>query len=356
MERLQEVHHKHDSVRTLLRRQSADGLWLRRARNIAWFTAGADPTIAVDSESGVYGVLVTGRRRVIYTDNIEAARLYAEEKFEDLGFEYTEFPWYNRQQPDMAAIITDDSAIEAELQQFRSVLGEAEQARFRALGRDAAAAIDEAARAVRAGDTEWEIAARLDAACRKRGGMAVVNLIATDERISNFRHPLPTNKRLEKTAMLVVCMRRSGLIVSATRFVNVGAASIELQEKLPKVASIDAVAMVASQPGRTLGDVFAELQGAYAAYGEEDQWKYHHQGGLAGYAPRERVATPGDPTVLQAGHTCAWNPSIVGCKSEDTILLNANGFEIVTQASGDWPMLEINLSGQIVKRPGILEI
>jgi antitoxin VapB len=356
MERLQEINHKHDVLRALLQRHHSDGLWMCRPHNIAWFTAGADASIAIPSETGAYSLLVTAERRVVYTDNIEATRLHGEERFEDLGFEYVEFPWHERKQPELAAIISDDGTIEDEIQQLRWVLLESEQERFRALGRDAAAAIEEAARAVRAGDTEWEIAARLDAACKKRGGLAVVNLIATDERISRFRHPLATGRRLEKTAMLVVCMRRGGLVVSATRFVNIGPTSTELQEKLRKVASIDAVTMVASKPGRTLGQVIADLQQAYAAYGEGDQWKHHHQGGLAGYQPRERIATPGDATRLQAGHTCAWNPSLVGCKSEDTILVGANGFEIVTQASGDWPMIEVNLSGQIVKRPGILEI
>ncbi len=356
MERLQEVDHKHEAIRALLKRHSAEGLWMCRTRNLAWFTAGADASIPTDAETGMYSILITATRRAIYTSNIEATRLRAEERFEDLGFEIVEYPWYTPKEPEKVGVISDDGTIEDEIQQLRWVLLEAEQERFRALGRDAAAAIDEAARAVRAGDTEWEIAARLDAACKKRGGLAVVNLIGTDERIAQHRHPLATSKRLEKTAMLVVCMRRHGLVVSATRFVSVGAPSAELQEKVRKIAAIDAVTMVASTPGRTLGQVFTALQEAYAAYGEEDQWKYHHQGGLAGYAPRERVATPGDATKIQVGHTFAWNPSIVGCKSEDTILLNADSFDIVTQASGDWPMVEVNLSGQIVKRPGILQI
>jgi antitoxin VapB len=356
MERLQEIDHKHDSIRALLKRHSAEGLWMCRTRNLAWFTAGADASIPIDNEYGMYSILITGARRVIYTSNIEATRLRAEERFEDLGFEFAEFPWHTVKEPEKAGVISDDGTIEGEIQQLRWALIEPEQGRFRALGRDAASAIDEAARAVRAGDTEWEIAARLDAACKKRGGLAIVNLIGTDERIAQYRHPLATGKRLGQTAMLVVCMRREGLVVSATRFVSIGKAAPELQEKVRKVAAIDAVTMVASKPGRTLGQVFTELQAAYAAYGEEDQWQYHHQGGLAGYAPRERVATPGDPTKIQVGHTFAWNPSIVGAKSEDTILLNADSFEIVTQASGDWPMVEVNLSGQIVKRPGILEI
>ncbi|MEO8396109.1 MAG: hypothetical protein ABI700_24155, partial [Chloroflexota bacterium] len=47
----------------------------------------------------------------------------------------------------------------------------------------------------------------------------------------------------------------------------------------------------------------------------------------------ERSAMPGDTRVIEAGQAFACKPSIVGCKSEDTILIGRNGFEIVTQAS-----------------------
>src|SRR5690606_22882123 len=122
------------------------------------------------------------------------------------------------------------------------------------------------------------------------------------------RHPLITDKTLERYAMIVVCMRRHGLIVSGTRLVHFGTLPSELRQKMERVAAIDAAVIAASKPGRTLGDIFADLQAAYAAQGETDQWHYHHQGGLAGYAARERIATPGDPTVLHANQVVAWNP------------------------------------------------
>lgn len=356
MNRIEEINIKHDRLRALLAAHQADALWLRLTRNIAWFTAGADASIAVDSDTGAYSVLVTADRRTIVTNNIEATRLRAEELFEDLGFEFEVFPWHAGRTPDQPRLITDSGAVEADIQQLRLVLLPGEIERLRALGRDTAAAIDEAARAVRPGDTEYEIAARLAAAARRRGAIAVVNLIATDERISQFRHPLPTGKRMDKYGMVVVCMRRHGLVVSATRLVYAGAVPAEIAEKNRKVAAIDAAAMAATRPGRTLGDVFSDIQAAYAAQGESDQWQYHHQGGPAGYGAREHIATPGDTLVVQADSVYAWNPSIIGCKSEDTILVGANGFEIVSAAPAGWPMLDITVGGKVVQRPGILSL
>ncbi len=357
MDRLQEIEVKHNRLRELLIRHHADGIWLQRTRNIAWLTAGADASIPADSETGAYSVFVTADKREIYSNNIEITRLRAEENFESLGFSFHEFPWHTAENPAGAHLVVDTSSlIEQDMQKLRLVLVEGEQERYRALGQDAAAALNEAIRAVRPGDTEFEIASRLDAACRARGGLAVVNLVATDERISKFRHPLATSKKLEKYAMVVVCMRRGGLIVSGTRLAYLGKLPAEIAEKANKCAAIDTAVMVATKPGRALSDVFADLQSAYAAQGEDDQWNYHHQGGPTGYIAREWIVSPGDTRLVQANVAFAWNPSVVGCKSEDTILVGENGFEILSDAASDWPMIDVNVGGQIVKRPGILEI
>jgi antitoxin VapB len=357
MTRLEEVERKHARLRELLERRAAGSIWLRRTRNLSWITAGAEVSIAVDSETAPYSALITPEKRVIITDNIELPRLRKEEKFEDLGFEFAVSNWYARELPPMPDAISDmDEETEAEVRLLRLVLDSDEQIRYRALGADAAAALEEAIRAAQPGESEWQIAARLDAACRKRGGQAIVNLIATDDRIAQFRHPYVTGKTLENLLMMVVCMRRAGLVVSATRLAYWGDVPLELRDKQDKVAVIDAAVMSATRPERTVGDAFAALQAAYASQGEGDQWKYHHQGGPTGYNSRESIATPGDPTVIQAGQAFAWNPSLVGCKSEDTILLGEDGFEIVTQASAEWSSLEIGIGGQTIRRPAILEL
>ncbi len=356
MNRIDEVNAKHETLRQIMAARDADSILLRRPRNIAWFTGGSDPSIDVSNEAGSYGILVLPEGRLVVANNIEEPRLHAEEAFEALGFEFHSTPWYAEEPPTTPRMATDEGDIEADIQKQRWVLMEPEQERLRALGRDAAAAIEEAARAVQPGDTEFEIASRLDAACRRRGGVALVTLIGTDERISQFRHPFATGKRLERYAMLVTCMRRHGLVVSATRLVHIGPAPDELHAALQRIASIDAAVMLATQPGRTLGDAFDDLIAAYTAHREAGQWTLHHQGGLAGYAARERIAVPGDPTIIQVGQAFAWNPSIVGCKSEDTMLLVPGGFEIVTEASEMFPTVEVAVGTRVIRRPGILEL
>lgn len=356
MNRLDEVNAKHDQLRRLLLEHGAEGAWLSQTRNIAWITAGADASIPLNSETGAFSIFVTAEKRVVYTTNIEATRIQAEDKLQDLGFEYHIYPWHQAEIPTGGHIISDQSsAVEGQIQMLRVVLTESEQARYRLLGQDTAAALEEAILAAQPGETEYAVAGRLAAACRSRGGVAVVNLVASDARIADFRHPLPTDKKVDKYLMIVVCMRRGGLVVAGTRLAYFGTLPAEIAEKARKVAAIDAAAMAATRPGRAMNAALKDIQAAYAEQGEDGQWQHHHQGGPTGYNSREWLVTPDDEQQVQAGMAFAWNPSIVGCKSEDTILVQEDGFEVVSAGTSDWPQIDVQVDGQTIQRPAIIE-
>ena len=67
------------------------------------------------------------------------------------------------------------------------------------------------------------------------------------------------------------------------------------------------------------------------------------------------VATPGSTDVVAVGQAYAWNPSITGAKSEDTILVGEKDNEVLTTISG-WPVLSAAVDGQTMARPAILQI
>jgi len=237
---------------------------------------------------------------------------------------------------------------------MRANLTVPEVKRFRRLGRLCAQAMEATMRAVRPGQSEHRIAAKLSNETGKRGIQAIVNLVATDERIFSFRHPLPTDKKLERYAMLVLCGRRWGLVCSLTRLIHFGRLPSDLKEKAKAVAKVDAAFIANTQPGQRLGDIFKRGMEVYAEADYPDEWQYHHQGGLAGYEPREIVATSYSEEVVSVGQVYAWNPSITGTKSEDTILVTEHGYEILT-AMNDWPTIQVHIDGQTLLRPAILE-
>jgi antitoxin VapB len=297
----------------------------------------------------------------LLTTNIEAPRLESEEGLASHGWESQITQWYESSNPvsdlTMGLKVASDSPFpgaadhSAELARLRSKLTPEEGQRFRDLGKCCAKAMYAAALAVKPGMTEYEIGALMVAESEKQGVQAIVNLIATDERISLYRHPLPTSKKLDRYAMLILCGRKNGLICSLTRLVHFGPISEELKRKTRACAQVDAAFITSTRPGQTLGKIFANAVGAYAENGFPGEWKKHHQGGVAGYEPREYLAVPGSMDIVEQGQVYAWNPSITGCKSEDTTLIGEHENEILTEIAG-WPVITIH----DLARPDILII
>lgn len=356
---------KIERLRRLLQGMGLQAALLRSAASFAWATDGAASYINVAATEGEASLLVTPGDAYLLTTNIEAPRLEQEERLHEQGWTFRVSPWYR--QPDLVNRLTAGMKLGADipyagaadlrapLGRLRANLTAEEGERFRELGRRCADAVDEAARALRPGMTEYEIAALLGAASQKRGALPTVNLVATDDRIFRFRHPLPSAQKLARYAMLILCGRRHGLVCSLTRLVHFGPLPEDLRRKARAVSAVDAALIQATRPGRRAGEVFQAGVAAYAAAGYEGEWQKHHQGGPAGYEPREFLVTAETMDPIGAGQVYAWNPSITGTKSEDTILVGAAGNEILTAIDG-WPELAVEVDGVRVKRPAILEV
>jgi Xaa-Pro aminopeptidase len=360
-----EFSQKQNRIQALLTERKLDALLLQRVSSFAWATNGAASYVNTAATNGEAALLITPSGQYLITNNIEATRLEQEEELAAQGWEFRTVPWHQAQ--DAVAELTRGLRLGADgpysgatdlsgdLARLRANLTPKEGERFRTLGQLCAEAMDSAARAVRPGQTEYQIAGLLAREAESQGVQAIVNLIATDGRIFAFRHPLPTDKKLERYAMLVLCGRRWGLVCSVTRFVHFGWLPDDLRRKAEAVAQIDATFIAATRPGQTLGEIFRRATAAYAETGFPDEWHLHHQGGPAGYEPREYVATPDSADVVSVGQVYAWNPSITGTKSEDTILVGEGGNEVLTSIDG-WPTLTVTVDGQEHTRPAILEI
>jgi Xaa-Pro aminopeptidase len=356
---------KEGRIGALMRRHSLDALLLTRASNVAWLSGGTRPYINTATDGAVGSLLVTPSGRYLLTDVIEADRLRDEEGFGGGMWEIVAEPWHSPRQA-LAALTqglrtgTDQPGTEmvdigGEVARLRWTLTPAEAERFRQVGALAGEAIGEAASAVRPGMSEHEIAALLAEATYRRGALPIVVLIATDDRLLKRRHPLPTDRLMERSAMLVLCARQYGLVASVTRLVHFGPVPDEMRAAHLAAASIDTAVLQSTRPGAVAGEIFAVLQSAYERTGYAGEWQNHHQGGLAGYEPREYVATPGSTEVVEAVQAFAWNPSVPGAKSEDTFLLTQEGLELLTPSPG-WPQVEVGIGGEKMQRPDILQM
>jgi Xaa-Pro aminopeptidase len=323
------VSEKHDRLRRFCVERGVDGVHLRRRANVAWITGGADVHCDLGSELGVASVVWTERKRLVLTDNIEATRLRVEEFGAE--WEVSSTAWWEPHGPPRGRFLCDwpDDVVAP----LRASLDPAEIDAVRELGYESGVAVQQTLMAVKRGTTEHEVAADLSRALRRRGIHAPVLLVAADERIARYRHPIPTQKRVERVLMAAVCASRRGLIVSLTRLVHFGPLDTDLRRRHDAVCKVDEALHAATRPGARWCDVLQVGIEAYAANGFAEEWRLHHQGGPMGYAARDFKATPTETRTVEPNQLVGWNPSISGTKSEDTILSTG---EVVTSFE-DWP-------------------
>ncbi|MFL5681381.1 MAG: M24 family metallopeptidase [Chloroflexota bacterium] len=324
-------------VREVIERRAARHAFLSARRNFSWLTAGGVNHIVLATEAGEGGLLVGRDDVVCIAPNIEAPRL-ADEELDGLGIPVERVDWW--QAGGIAAearrraggsLLTDDET-EPDLEPLRSVLAPLDRDRMAILGREGTAALEAALDALSDGMTEAELVT--DLACRLGDMRAPVLLCAADDRIVKYRHPLPTRNPIRRRVMLILVGERWGLHLAVTRFRELEPPSDDLKGRIEAVTQVQQAIHEATRPGATLGDAFAAGQAAYARAGFPDEWQLHHQGGTIAYRGRERVATPGDPTRIEAGMAFAWNPSITGAKVEETFILAEDGSrDVVTRAS-----------------------
>lgn len=357
-----------------LGRHGLDGVLLNHRANFAWITCGRDNYIPGNSQNGVASILATERERICFTNSIESPR-FSREELAGTGIRVVDFPWHDAEQGRkvlreliggrrIAADVADNGNFDHfgaglvrlpdDFGQLRWSLTVAEIERYRQGGKLASAAIESACRKIAAGMSEHQIAGVLDEQVRARGLLPVVTLVAADQRVAEFRHPIPTDRRAERCCMLVTCASFGGLISNITRVVSFVPLDADIKKRQQAVCNVDAAVNLSTQPGKTLGEMFQIIVRAYADNGYSGEWAHHHQGGSTGYAGREAFAAPGLGIGVLENQAFAWNPSIAGVKSEDTILCTSGGIEFLTGPSGDWPRIEAKFGGRTVERADIL--
>ena len=246
-------------------------------------------------------------------------------------------------------------AIDGKVAACRHRLTADEAVRFRRLGSDAGAAMRRAIDTFEPGDTEIAIAETIRHELALAGAVSVVTLVAADDRIKRFRHPVPTADRWRRTLLAVTCAQRGGLIVSLSRMVTLGTPDEELITRTQAAADVFAALRHATRPGAIGRELYEAAESAYRAAGFPDEIGLHHQGGAAGYKTRDWVAHPSSSEEVKLGQAFAWNPSITGTKVEETCILTDDGTDVVT-ASPDFPMIGTMIGGTEYLSPGILSL
>src|SRR5918998_2678499 len=374
MDKTAEIDEKTGRLTRMLAAEGLGGAVLVAQPNFAWLTAGGNNGIDTSREQGACALVVgAGGKRYVLASRIEMARML-EEELAGTDFEPVEFGWEEEKATptflaDLAAKVVGSGAtlgsdlplspnvkaIDGAVSRCRYQLTPPELERFRRLGSDAGEVLGAVARSLAPGVSEAEVARRVTDALAARGMRSVVTLVAADERIANFRHPVPTEKTWERVVMLVTCARRQGLVASLSRIVCAGEVPEELKRRMNASARVNAKLLAATRPGAVGSELYGVAADAYAEEGFPGEERLHHQGGAAGYRTRDWVAHPASAEAVQNKQAFAWNPTVTGSKAEETCIASAEGVEGIT-TTPNWPQIPVRVGGREYLSPDVLPL
>jgi Xaa-Pro aminopeptidase len=361
-----DVEEKHRRVAAFLDQQGLDALILGRADSLAWFTSGGDlgqQTLAGDPAS-VF-LFVNRTSRAILCDNVQSARVF-EEEVAGLGFQLKERPWYDEPSRSVAEIgrgkkVATDGAVPfsawpdvaPRLRILRSELTRLDRQRMRELGRTLTLAVEATSRNFQPGETEADLVGHLAHRLLREGVVPVDVRVAGDDRLLRYRQPAFKSAEIARRATITAVGRRHGLCAAVTRIVSFGPPPAAVVSAHGLAAMIDATCLYFSRPGETIGGVVRRARRIFEKFDRPDEWTLDYQGALIAFAPREMPFLPESPHVLSQNCALRWGPSVDATRSEDTVVIDSRGYEVVTEAQV-WPKLEVVVKGFTIPRAGIL--
>ena len=344
------------NLRKIYQQSKDNGILIKKQNNISWLLGGRTH-VNLASVDGVVELVLNDQGLYLISNNIEAKRVVNEEFQAEVIVK--NYPWYdvNSRQEIINELLGNkyifDSEVENQIVNLRIIFTEEEKYSYRNLGKDVAEIMEGLCFNVIPGMSENLIASLIMQKCMERGIEPIISLVAADERIYLYRHPLPTNKVVKDYVMIVIAGRRDGQSVGITRFVSFTSLTKDLIRKRDAVLNLDAMLLLETRPGKNVKDIFAMLIEGYKNEGFDNEWRQHHQGGLTGYNTREYKVIHNTNLLVEIGQAYSWNPSITGFKAEDTFIVEKDNNDIITNTT-QLPNVTVIYNSETVMRPDIL--
>jgi Xaa-Pro dipeptidase len=210
------------------------GLVLTSPAAVTWATGAVAPPVDRTAGVDLVWVVATRSSAALVTTEVEADRVAEEYQPQRHGFAgLAAVPWYDpdgftRAAQDIAGAPAGQLAADGhpafghdaadDLIALRLALSLAEQHDLRALGADAAGALQQALAGWRPGQRDLDVQAQVAAVLEARGADTPVLIVGGDDRVRRFRHPMAAGVPVRRLVMAVVVARRGGLHAAATRF------------------------------------------------------------------------------------------------------------------------------------------
>ncbi|MCX7841992.1 MAG: M24 family metallopeptidase [Clostridia bacterium] len=360
-----EVNFKIDKVRKYLEANNYDAMIIGRQDNFAWITDGGDNRVIISTEYGFGVIVVTKDKKYLVAQVMDGSRIM-EDELAGLDFEYVPLRWYEQSREEKAVelvmggrIISDmpikgTEFLPREFFKLQYPLTQKEIEKLRWLGAKTEEIIAKVAAEVRPGMTEYEVAAMFLYEYGRYNIYQDVLLIGSDERISKYRHPNPSDKKIDKYVLLHPAVKKWGLHANVTRLVYFGdRVPAEISTKYDAVSTIEAAVISMCTTGTRFSDILDEQKRLYKELGFEEEWRYHYQGGVTGYVVGDASLCLNPENVVLPNQAYDWFITITGVKVEELTIGNGSSQEVVS-VSGNWPVKEYNYKDKKISLPDIL--
>ncbi len=352
-------------VREFLQRKGFDGLMITTREHFAWVTGGGDNHVVRNSDIGFGTIVITKDKMWLVAHSMDAVRLF-DEHVSGQGYDLVVQRWYDGDVRNKAlelagkkvASDTDFKGthnVYSDLVDLHYPMTDLEISRTRWLANSTDKLFTDFAHTVKPGETEKDIAARLHCEHLKQGMEVDVLIVGSDERCFKYRHPIPTEKPLEKYLMLHTVARRWGLHCNLTRFLHFGDPADIIRKVYDAAANVEARVFLSLKPGVKFSDILTLQKEWYAEQGFPEEWRNHFQGGPTGYVIVDAGRCLTDK-VVQVNQPYEWFITITGTKTGELSLLTEKGLEIPSFQKSKWPEMEIGTSLGDLVVPDLLVI
>lgn len=361
---IQEVKLKQDRVRAYLKESGYETMIIGRQDNFAWFTDGGNNKV-ICSEVG-FSILVITQSHTSLVAQVMDGRRVMEEELIGLDIEYVPLHWYEASREEKAMkmvegkrVISDifiqgTDYLPRDIYKLHYPLTDKELQKLRWLGITTEEILWQVANEIKPDMTEHEIEAMFLYAYGKKNIQCDVLLIGSDERIFKYRHPNPSDKKVDKYVLLHPAVKKWGLHANVTRMVYFGdSLPMEIDKKYNAVNQIQAAVMSMCEPGIRFESILQEQKRLYKELGFEEEWRNHYQGGITGYLVCDPTLSMNTKEEVQVNQAFDWFITITGAKVEELSICLEKGFEIPSVA-GFWPTKSYSHGKKEFSLPAIL--
>lgn len=360
-----EFKEKRRRVRDFFDKTAYEAMIIGRQDNFAWYTCGGNNSVIITSEIGCASLVLTKDKDYVIAQYMDCQRIIDEE-LQGLDIEPINLKWYEISREEKAANIIkglrtiSDIPIEGailapnQIYELHYPLTEKEMGKCRWIGNKTEEIISKVAEQIRHRMSEHEIEVMFLYEYGKHKMTPEVLLIGSDYRLSKYRHPNPSDKKVDKLILLHPAVRKWGLHANVTRMVYLGDKVPEdVIQKYEMLNLLQAQTMSMCVPGEKFSKIFNSRKELLKNTEFKEEWRYHYPGGITGYMLCDATICAKHDAEVVINQTYDWFITLTGVKVEELSANTSRGIEMLS-VTGKWPTKEYTFNEKIFRFPQIL--